>query len=84
MEIREIDGLFRTNESYMSCQGKRTLPKFEDCLFFFFKFVVEDTFVSMIVTLDISMEIRSPIIKRREYVALSGELMLENCRLALR
>ena len=49
-----------------------------------FKLVVEDTFVTLIVTLNLSMEIRSPIIKRREYVALSGELMLENCRLALR
>ena len=33
---------------------------------FFFKLVVEDIFVSSIVTLDLSMEIRSPISKRRE------------------
>ena len=65
MEIREIDGLFHANESYKSCQGKRTLQNLEyGC--FFFKLVVEDIFVSSIVTLDLSMEIRSPTYQQEE------------------
>ena len=45
---------------------KKNTAKFRVWVFFFFKLVVEDIFVSSIVTLDLSMEIRSPTYQQEE------------------